>query len=270
MIHYIGAELQAGLRARGCPIVVVDGPEATTTATFGRERIVIEHGDSDDFVGPWSQSTNPKRRMNRMVGVKVTIYAQSTKAGALDFEHRIRAEQILDIVLVALSNIKSVRKGRGAFLPSGGRFIVPEDLKGSERQGGAVYELTFNFERAVEERTWAGEKQPETTLTVIEMTGSPDLTFTEVDTEGDTITRSAGSWVDDGFEVGMTIIVAGSSMNNVSGVIADLSDALLTLDSTDLTDEGPVSGCAVRSGGFTNVTKVAIKGSDDFEFVPEV
>jgi hypothetical protein len=164
MIREVAVKLQANLRAKGCPIPVVVGPEPTGTATFGRERIVIEHSDSDGFQPAWSQSVNPKRRMTRLIGAKATIYAQSTKAGAQVFEHRRRCEQILDMVLCGLSNIQAVRNGKGAFLPSGGRFIVPDDLAASERPGGAAYELTFAVQRGVADVTWTGEAQPEAEL----------------------------------------------------------------------------------------------------------
>lgn len=165
-LHDIGVELLAELRAQGCPLVVLDGPEATATATFGRERIVIEHDDGGDRFGPArSQSVNPKRRMTRLVGVKVTIYAQSTRAGAQPFEHRARAEQILDVVLVALELVAANRRNRIEF--TSGRFSVPDDLSASERHGGAVYELTFTIERAVVAQTWAGAAQGEAVLDTV-------------------------------------------------------------------------------------------------------
>ncbi len=164
MIEEIATDLRAYLKAKGCPVPVKLGPESTDTASFGLERIVLEHGDGDRFDAPYSQQPNPRRRMTRRIGAKITIYAQSTKAGAMDFEHRVRAEHILDLVLVALSQIKSVRKGRNSFLPDGGRFLVPADLESSERLGGCTYELTFSFEHGVAEQTWAGDAMSEMTV----------------------------------------------------------------------------------------------------------
>lgn len=65
------------------------------------------------------------------------------------------------------------------------------------------------------------------------------LTFAEVGVTGDTITRSAGSWITDGFAVGDVVTVAGSTLNNVTGRIAALSATVLTFDTTDLAAEGP-------------------------------
>lgn len=162
MIHEIGVELQAKLRAVRCPLPVVDGPEPTQTATNARERIVIEH-DGDDRFGPArSQHVNPKQRMTRAIGAKITIFAKSPEPGARPYEHRRRAEHILDLVLVAMGEVAAERKN--AWAPTGGRFVRAPDLEASERPGGAVYELDLTFDRAVLVQTWAGEIRPEAAL----------------------------------------------------------------------------------------------------------
>lgn len=85
------------------------------------------------------------------------------------------------------------------------------------------------------------------------MSGAPTLTFAEVGESGDTITRSAGSWISDGFVVGDTVVITGTASNNGSFVIASLSATVITLGSAgDLVDEGPVSGCTVR--GYPTLT----------------
>jgi hypothetical protein len=67
---------------------------------------------------------------------------------------------------------------------------------------------------------------------------TPTLTFAEVGLTGDTITRSSGSWISDGFKVGDEISILGSASNNlVDAVIADLSATVLTLDDGDLLAE---------------------------------
>ncbi len=75
------------------------------------------------------------------------------------------------------------------------------------------------------------------------------LTFADVGAS-DTITRSAGSWLADGFVVGDTVTVAGAvasaGANNVTGVIAALSATVLTFGAaTPLVAEGPITGCTV-------------------------
>ncbi len=155
MLHEIGVELGAALAAQGCPLRVVDGPEATKTTTWARERIVIEHDDGDGFAPVRSQHRNPKFRMVRNVAAKVTVYAKSPAEGAMDWEHRRRAEHVLDLVLVALEKVLVARKN--GWTPKGGAFIKPDDLQNSEVAGGAVYELKFTVERGVFEQKWNGD-----------------------------------------------------------------------------------------------------------------
>lgn len=81
------------------------------------------------------------------------------------------------------------------------------------------------------------------------MTGSPSITFAEVGDTGDTITRGAGSFVTDGAVNGDTIRVTGAvasaGANNVVGVVATVDATVLTLGSTDLVNEGPISGVGI-------------------------
>jgi hypothetical protein len=102
-------------------------------------------------------------------------------------------------------------------------------------------------ERFVYGRAGVRDRLPYASLdkTQVRMTGNPSLTFAEVGATGDTITRSAGSWITDGFVVGDWITVTGSASNNVAGKIASLSATVITLDTTDLVAEGPVANVTV-------------------------
>lgn len=95
----------------------------------------------------------------------------------------------------------------------------------------------------------------------VRMTGSPTLTFAEVGGTGDTVTRNAGSWITDGFAVGMVVTVGGSVSNNVTGPIASLSATVLTFGTTDLAAEGPVSDCTVV--GSHGLTFAEVGGTGD-------
>lgn len=68
-------------------------------------------------------------------------------------------------------------------------------------------------------------------------TKSVSLTFAEVGVSGDTITRATGSWITDGFTAGDTIVITGSTSNNITAVIASLTATAITLGSEDLTPE---------------------------------
>jgi hypothetical protein len=94
----------------------------------------------------------------------------------------------------------------------------------------------------------------------VAMVGAPDLTFLEVGASGDTITRSAGSWITDGFQVGMTVTIDGSVGNNVTGNIAALSALVLTFDTTDLLNEGPAAGCSVVGSDTLTFAEVGASG----------
>jgi hypothetical protein len=118
-------------------------------------------------------------------------------------------------------------------------------------------------DRFVYARAQVRDRLPQASLerSQVRMSGNPTLTFAEVGGTGDTITRSAGSWIADGFAVGDTITIAGSASNNVTGPIASLSALVLTLDATDLAAEGPVAGVTVV--GTPTLTVAEVGGTGD-------
>jgi hypothetical protein len=88
------------------------------------------------------------------------------------------------------------------------------------------------------------------------MTGSPNLTFTPAGGSGATITRSSGSWITDGFGIGSIVTVRGAvasgGYNNVTGTIASTpppTATVITLDTTNLINEGPIGDCVVYANG---------------------
>lgn len=99
---------------------------------------------------------------------------------------------------------------------------------------------------------------------IVRMSGSPTLTFTEVGGTGDTITRSAGSFITDGFAVGQAISVTGSTAaqndftnKKITGVAA----TFLTLDTQDLVGEVATAGCTIT--GSTGITFAEVGGTAD-------
>lgn len=164
MIHEVGVELGAQLTAKACPFVVIDGPEIRETSTFARERVVIEHdATGDGFETRHRADLNPRTRMTRKVGVKVTIFAKSPSKGATYWEHIRRAEHVLDLVLIGLDVVAKQRANLILF--KSGKFVYPEDFDGSETPGGAKYELLLTFDRGVADRKWDGTAQTEVTIT---------------------------------------------------------------------------------------------------------
>lgn len=89
----------------------------------------------------------------------------------------------------------------------------------------------------------------------VALTGNPTLAFANANP--DTITRGSGSWITDGFKVGMTITVTGSTSNNGVYTIAALTATVLTLDAGDaLVVEAAAAGRMV-TGEETEETWIA-------------
>lgn len=145
-------------------------------------------------------------------------------------------------------------------------FLLIGDIATSDRAEDIVDEMNL-YETANKRFTLARvqlrDRLPQAALSKNKttMTGAPTLTFAEVGASGDTITRSAGSWIADGFAVGDIITVAGSASNNITGPIASLTATVITLGTTDLVDEGPVGGCSVV--GYEGLTFAEVGASGD-------
>lgn len=184
MIHEIGRELEANLKAAGCPLKVYDGPESTETTTFGRERIVIEHDPNGDSFSPVHGSKlNPLYRGTRNIGVVITIYAQEPKRAAMPFEHRRRVELFLDMVYCSLYEV--IKERKNDYTIKSGRLYLPDDLKNSEIQGGAAYELKLTIERGIFKSSFKGAIAPQVSVSASDG-GLPMISSGEVKLGPDT------------------------------------------------------------------------------------
>lgn len=263
MIHEVAVNLGQQLAGRKCPIQVVDGPDRRKPTTFGRERIVVEHDPNGDGFGPThiagpSKGIPPRNLITRHVGVKITIYAQNPNKGSAYWEHKRRAEHVLDMVLCALYVVAKVRKN---FLPvyKSGRFVDPEDLQESETPGGAVYELYITYDRGVADRNWDGSADPTVTISP-QMVGGPSVTFAAA---GHTITRSYGSWLSDQFAVGQIVLVSGTASNNGTlTAITVLTDTVMTFAS-GLVNETATAAVITGNGVLLNSTTKVVGPAED-------
>lgn len=81
--------------------------------------------------------------------------------------------------------------------------------------------------------------------TQVTASGGRTLTFANV-SSSDTITASSGSFVSDGYQVGMLVTIAGTSNNNMTtGPIVSVTATVLTFGAgTSLVNEGPLSSTA--------------------------
>jgi hypothetical protein len=112
-------------------------------------------------------------------------------------------------------------------------------------------------ERAVYARASISDRAPLASLSTAVHTknGTATLTF---ETDDDTITRSGGSWISDGFAVG-DVIVTSSVTNAGPYVVTAVSTLVLTVETDDLADEGPSSTITVTgSMGLTFISATDI------------
>jgi hypothetical protein len=93
----------------------------------------------------------------------------------------------------------------------------------------------------------------------VTITGTPALTFAEVGATGDTLTRSRGSWLDDGFRSGDLINITGTSLNNITGAagVTTVTATVITFDTDDLAAEVIGSSGVTVQGGETKAAWVA-------------
>lgn len=128
--------------------------------------------------------------------------------------------------------------------------------------GGAtafLYNDRFTFENALAGSDgkfqswlwrWFNRSLPSSkAATQVTAAGGRTLTFADT---GDTITASSGSFVSDGYEIGMTLTVAGTSSNNGTFTITNVTATVITVEADDLADEGPLSSTATLNA--TGVT----------------
>ncbi|HEU5480422.1 MAG TPA: hypothetical protein VFU90_11340 [Candidatus Tumulicola sp.] len=174
MIHAIGEQLAAALAAAGIPLPVIDGPERRPTGTFARERIVLEPAGDDRFESNHKATKNPKTKFSRVVSYKATLYVQAQSKGAMEWEHKVRAEALLDQVIIALEAIVKARANMWA--PKSGKFVLPADLKDTETPGGAIYEFTFTIDRGITTDSWTGQAAPQVTASAGFVTNQTNVT----------------------------------------------------------------------------------------------
>ncbi len=152
------------------------------------------------------------------------------------------------------SGLASARDALAAQLKLARSLVIIGDIANSTFAGYVTTEINgyeTENDRFAYARVNVRDRLPlaEMSRVTVRMTGTPTLTFAEIGASADTITRSTGSFIADGFAIGDIITVAGSSLNNVTAKVAGVSALVLTLGDSlpadDLANEGPVSNCTI-------------------------
>lgn len=114
-------------------------------------------------------------------------------------------------------------------------------------------------ERFVYGRSSVRERLPSAVLSKDQanMTAGTSLTF---DTTADTITRATGSWTAEGFAIGDTIVITGSTSNNVTTTITGLTPTVMNVVA-NLVNEGPNVNVTIK--GYPTLTFAEVGGTGD-------
>ncbi len=123
-------------------------------------------------------------------------------------------------------------------------------------------ELASEYSRAIELATITPDPLATTDYQV-------DLTFAHFADAGDTLSRSSGSWIDDGFVAGMRIALSGSSVNDTDEgqfySIVSVTDTQLTLSLSAELEAGSDSNVTVSRA--LQITKIVIDQRDDIDLM---
>jgi hypothetical protein len=136
-------------------------------------------------------------------------------------------------------------------------FVVIGDLTDSTFAGYVTTQANAyetSNDRFVFARCSVRDRLPYSTLSDVQtrMTGAPNITFADVGAGNDTVTRSSGSFVSDGFVTGDTVRITGAvasgGANNVVGVVTVAAGVLTFPDAgIALVAEGPIAGVSITS-----------------------
>lgn len=164
------------------------------------------------------------------------------------------------------SGLEDAREALAAQQKQVRSWLIIGDLQSSSDADNVVTEVNAYetaSDRYVYARCGVKDRLPAAAMSriTVRMTGSPTVTFAEVGATGDTITRSSGSFVTDGFVAGDRITTTGSVSNNFAGaLITGVTALVLTLDTQDLVAEGPVADVTITGSPGLTFTEVGATG----------
>lgn len=131
----------------------------------------------------------------------------------------------------------TITRGAGSFITEG--FAVGQMVTGnSPLNTGVLGEITVLTATVM---TFASGLTNEGPITTASLQGTEALTWAA---SGFTITRTLGSWLNDGFAVGMSVVTTGSTSNNDTLVITALTATVMTF-AAGVVNEGPLPSSTV-------------------------
>lgn len=170
MPSYLTAALREQLKAQKVPHDLVEqhrlqpGPRSECI-------VVLERDEAGDGWGPPTsrmQRENAALLMQRMIGMKLTIYAQSTEPNAGTTDHEDEADRIVDQLARALYRVLKVTLpdtlGVASSAPRFGqsRFLTKEQIGDLKLMSwpGRIYLMPFQLDWGVYDTDWLGALPP--------------------------------------------------------------------------------------------------------------
>lgn len=166
MIYELTQRVATEMTAKSCPFPVLYGPERMAPSAINSTRVVImrDRQGSEAVDAPRTQQRNPKAVMMRGIPGVLRVYATSTVAGAAVQDHEDLADQIVDLLLVAIRKVVTTAKTMWRIVSAGLLSAEALQLIGLETWPGVVYEMKFVVDRGVMDAPYTGEPKPEATL----------------------------------------------------------------------------------------------------------
>lgn len=165
MIYEMSKAVAATLASRKFPVKMIYGPERlpsnarTHVIRFERDRDA-----SDSVVGVRGALRNPRKVLGRELAAAATIWARSSLESAHHGDHERLCEQLVDGLLIAMSEWYRVHGHAGSAIDyiTDSRYLNPKDLgEEFEQWPGVVYRIKFRVPRAVHVLTYKGDALPE-------------------------------------------------------------------------------------------------------------
>jgi hypothetical protein len=173
VIYRMAQDVAATLAARLFPVRVQYGPERVSRTEPSTSSGVIifsrDRSQSDVIRAYPASQRNPRAVRVRDLAVAVTVIARSPLKGARGCEHEHDCDQIVDGLIVALTEWSTEGKA-GAIDFVEARYLTPEEFSGAEVGAGVAYRIRMRVPRAVLARNYEGAAQPTATLDGVEMT----------------------------------------------------------------------------------------------------